>query len=141
FSSRSGLYLKQLDKKLERNILHSYRKDLTAQVSAETDPVALLPKVVSLLYIQIHNKALQAPGRAISIAVSRLKDKLDSSAYKILTDYQTATVKLLALSSAATGDEEDCTSDRIMSKKELLESLMPALKGLVLSPSSSQTQS
>ncbi|CAN1847072.1 E3 UFM1-protein ligase 1 homolog [Linum perenne] len=140
-AEESGLYLKQLDKKLERNILHSYRKDLTAQVSAETDPVALLPKVVSLLYIQIHNKALQAPGRAISIAVSRLKDKLDSSAYKILTDYQTATVKLLALSSAATGDEEDCTSDRIMSKKELLESLMPALKGLVLSPSSSQTQS
>ncbi|CAN0853952.1 E3 UFM1-protein ligase 1 homolog [Linum grandiflorum] len=138
-AEESGLYLKQLDKKLERTILHSYRKELTAQVSAETDPVALLPKVVSLLYIQIHNKALQAPGRAISIAVSRLKDKLDSAAYKILTEYQTATVKLLALSSAATGDEEDCTSDRILSKRELLESLMPQLKGLVLSSSSSQT--
>ncbi|KZV38672.1 hypothetical protein F511_33617 [Dorcoceras hygrometricum] len=48
-------------------------KDLTSQVSAETDPVSLLPKVVSLIYIQVHGKALQAPGRAISVAVSRLK--------------------------------------------------------------------
>lgn len=32
------------------------------------------------------------------------QDKLDESAYKILTDFQTATVTLLALMSAATGD-------------------------------------
>ncbi|KAF5751498.1 E3 UFM1-protein ligase 1 [Tripterygium wilfordii] len=128
----SGLLLKKLDKKLERTLLHSYRKDLTSQVSAESDPVSLLPKVVSLLYAQVHNKALQAPGRAISIAVSRLKDKLDDSAYKILADYQSATVMLLALMSAATGDEHDCTSDRISSKRELLESHIPALKALVL---------
>ncbi|CAI0451914.1 unnamed protein product [Linum tenue] len=140
-AEESGLYLRQLDKKLERTILHAYRKDLTAQVSVETDPVALLPRVVSLLYIQIHNKALQAPGRAISIAVSRLKDKLGDAPYKILTDYQSATVTLLSLSSAATGDEEDCTSDRILSKRELLENLMPALKGLVLSPKLPQSQS
>ncbi|KAG5253659.1 E3 UFM1-protein ligase [Salix suchowensis] len=73
-AEESGLLLKKLDKKLERTLLHSYRKDLTSQVSAETDPVALLPKAVSLLYIQVHNKALQAPGRAISVAVSRLKN-------------------------------------------------------------------
>lgn len=75
-------------------------QDLMSQVSAETDPVSLLPKVVSLLYIQVsvseslcelswqvlissnfergfllqfYNKALQAPGRAISVAVMRLK--------------------------------------------------------------------
>ncbi|KAK7859293.1 e3 ufm1-protein ligase 1 like protein, partial [Quercus suber] len=110
--------------------LKGLSKDLTSQVSAETDPVSLLAKVVSLLYIQVHHKALQAPGRAISVAVSRLKDKLDDSAYKILTDYQTATVTLLALISAATGDEEDCSSDRILTKRELLENQMPALKGL-----------
>ncbi|XP_034910242.1 E3 UFM1-protein ligase 1 homolog isoform X1 [Populus alba] len=131
-AEESGLLLKKLDKKLERTLLHSYRKDLTAQVSAETDPVLLLPKVVSLLYIQVRNKALQAPGRAISVAVSRLKDKLDDSAFKILTEYQTAAVTLLSLLSASTGDEEDCTSDRILSKRELLGNLMPALKGLVL---------
>ncbi|KAG7019210.1 E3 UFM1-protein ligase 1-like protein, partial [Cucurbita argyrosperma subsp. argyrosperma] len=95
---------KKLDKKLERTLLHSYRKDLTSQVSAEMDPIALLPKVVSLLYVQIHHKALQAPGRAISVAISRLKDKLDESAYKILSDYQSATVTLLSLISAAVGD-------------------------------------
>lgn len=133
----SGLLLKKLDKKLERTLLHSYRKDLTPQVSAESDPVSLLPKVVSLLYVQIHNRALQAPGRAISIAVSRLKDKLDDSAYNILMDYHTATVTLLALMSAATDDEQDCTADRILSKRELLESLMPSLKGLVLGTSQS----
>lgn len=134
----SGLIFKKLDKKLERTLLHSYRKDLTSQVSAETDPVALLAKVVSLLYVQIHGKALQAPGRAISVAVSRLKDKLDDSAFKTLSDYQKAAVTLLSLMASATGNEEDCTSDRIMSKRELLEGLMPALKSLVLG---SNTQS
>ncbi|GAB4824343.1 hypothetical protein Ancab_007231 [Ancistrocladus abbreviatus] len=137
-AEESGLLLKKLDKKLERTLLHSYRKDLTSQVSTEADPVALLPKVVSLLYLKFHSKALQAPGRAISQAVSRLKDKLDDSAYKILMDYHSATVTLLALMSAAINDVEDCTSDRIMTKRELLESLMPALKGLVLGTSQSE---
>nr|GMC65559.1 E3 UFM1-protein ligase 1 homolog [Ipomoea batatas] len=132
-AEESGLILKKLDKKLERTLLHSYRKDLTTQVSAETDAVSLLPKVVSLLYVQVHGKALQAPGRAISAAVSGLKDKLDDSAFKTLTDYQSTTVSLLALMSAATGDEEDCSTDRIQTKREVLEGLMPALKGLMLS--------
>ncbi|RZB74790.1 E3 UFM1-protein ligase 1 homolog isoform X2 [Glycine soja] len=136
-TEESGLPLKKLDKKLERTLLHSYRKELTAQVSAETDPVSLLPKVVSLLYIQVYHKALQAPGRAISVAISHLKDKLDESACKILTDYQTATVTLLTLLAASPGDEEDCASDRILSKKELLESQMLDLKSLVLSTSQS----
>ncbi|KAK7257759.1 hypothetical protein RIF29_31973 [Crotalaria pallida] len=131
-TEESGLPLKKLDKKLERTLLHSYRKELTSQVSDETDPVSLLPKVVSLLYIQVHHKALQAPGRAISVAISRLKDKLDESAHKILTDYQSATVTLLALLSAAPGDEDDCTSDRILSKRELLQDQMLDLKSLVL---------
>jgi len=52
-------------------------------------------------------------------------------------DYHTATVALLALMSAATGDDEDCSSDRVLTKRELLEGLMPELKGLVLSPSRS----
>ncbi|KAL3850723.1 hypothetical protein ACJIZ3_012605 [Penstemon smallii] len=133
----SGLDLKKLDKKLERTLLHSYRKELTSQVSAETDPVSLLPKVVSLLYVQVHGKALQAPGRAISVAVSRLKDKLDDSAFKTLADYQSAAVTLLSLISAGTGSEEDCTSDRILSKREFLEGRMPALKSLVLGSSQS----
>ncbi|XP_057750893.1 E3 UFM1-protein ligase 1 homolog [Arachis stenosperma] len=131
-TEESALPLKRLDKKLERTLLHSYRKELTSQVSAETDPVSLLPKVVSLLYIQVYHKALQAPGRAISVAISQLKDKLDESAHKVLTDYQAATVTLLALLSAAPGDDDDCASDRILSKRELLESQMWDLKSLVL---------
>ncbi|KAL3530680.1 hypothetical protein ACH5RR_010002 [Cinchona calisaya] len=134
-AEESGLMLKKLDKKLERTLLHSYRKDLMSQISAETDPISLLPKVVSLLYVQIHGRALQAPGRAISIAVSRLKEKLDDPAFKVLVDYQAATVSLLALMSGATTNDEDCASDRILSKRELLENLMPALKGLVLGTS------
>ncbi|XP_038988992.1 E3 UFM1-protein ligase 1 homolog isoform X2 [Phoenix dactylifera] len=135
-AEESGLLLKKLDKKLERTMLHSYRKDLTSQVSSETDPIKLLPKVVALLYLQVYNKALQAPGRAISAAVTRLKDKLPDSTYKNLMDYHGATVTLLALQSAATEDEEDCTSDRILSKKELLESKMPELKAMVLGTTS-----
>ncbi|CAM8879143.1 unnamed protein product [Rhodiola kirilowii] len=129
-----GLSLKKLDKKLERTLLHSYRKDLTSQVSAEADPVPLLPKVVSLLYVQVYSRALQAPGRAINACITRLEDKLDASSYKILLDYHRATVTLLALMSASVGDEEDCTSDRTLTKRELLESLMPSLKSLVLNP-------
>ncbi|KAK4255002.1 hypothetical protein QN277_008065 [Acacia crassicarpa] len=136
-AEESGLSLKKLDKKLERTLLHSYRKELTSQISFETDPISLLAKVVSLLYVQVYHKALQAPGRAISVAISQLKDKLDESSFKILTDYQSATVTLLALLAAATGDEEDCSSDRILSKRELLESQMPSLKSLVLSSSQS----
>ncbi|KAK1412795.1 hypothetical protein QVD17_34308 [Tagetes erecta] len=108
-----------------------HQKDLSAQVSAETDPVNILPKVVSLLYIQFYGRALQAPGRAISVAISKLKDKLDDSAYKTLEEYHAATVTLLTLISASTGDEKDCTSDRSLSKKEFLERMMPALKTLV----------
>nr|XP_010937739.1 E3 UFM1-protein ligase 1 homolog isoform X1 [Elaeis guineensis] len=142
-AEESGLLLKKLDKKLERTMLHSYRKDLISQVSSETDPIKILPKVVALLYLQVYNKALQAPGRAISAAVARLKDKLPDSTYKNLMDYHGATVTLLALQSAATEDvskgkdnEEDCTSDRILSKKELLESKMPELKAMVLGTAS-----
>lgn len=135
-AEESGMLLKKLDKKLERTMLHSYRKDLKSQASSETDPVKILPKVVALLYLQVYNKALQAPGRAISAAVSRLKDKLPDSTYKSLMDYHSATVTLLALQSAATEDEEDCTSDRILSKKEWLESKMPELKALVLDTTS-----
>ncbi|KNA09317.1 hypothetical protein SOVF_154620 [Spinacia oleracea] len=134
----SGLFLKKLDKKLEKSLLHSYRKDLTSQVSMETDPVLLLPKVVSLLYLKIHNKALQAPGRAMSIAVSRLKDKLDDSVFKTLMDYHSATVTLLALMSASSNDEDEFASQRITTKKELLESLMPTLKALILGSSQPQ---
>ncbi|KAK7404632.1 hypothetical protein VNO78_05587 [Psophocarpus tetragonolobus] len=136
-TEESGLPLKKLDKKLERTLLHLYRKELTSQVSAETDPISLLPKVVSLLYIQVYHKALQAPGRAISVAISHLKDKLSESACKILTDYQTATVTLLAILAASPGDEEDCASDRVLSKRELLESQMLDLKSLVLNTSQS----
>ncbi|KAJ0248324.1 E3 UFM1-protein ligase 1 [Hirschfeldia incana] len=137
-AEESGLVLKKLDKKLERTLLHAYRKDLISQVSTESDPVALLAKVVSLLYIKAHNKALQAPGRAIAAAISHLKDKLDESAYKTLTDYHTATVTLLALLSASTGEEDACSADRILTKRELLESQMPVLRSLVLGDSQPQ---
>ncbi|KAL4189137.1 hypothetical protein AMTRI_Chr08g163950 [Amborella trichopoda] len=125
-----GLLLKKLDKKLERTLLHSYRKDLTSLVDNETDPVALLPKVVSLLHLQVHNKIIQAPGRAISAAIFRLKDKLEESAYNVLMDYHAKTVSHLSLLSAANGDEEDSTYDSNLSKRKL-ETLMPNLKALV----------
>jgi len=129
----SGLTFKKLDKRLERTMLHSYRKDLTAQVSSENDPVSFLPKVVALLFLQAYNKALQAPGRAVGAVITLLKDKLPPSTYKVLADYHSTTVKVLALQAAATDDEEDCTSDRMRERKEDLEErLMPELKSLVL---------
>lgn len=117
-------------------MLHAYRKDLTEQVSSESDPVSFLPKVVALLFLQAYNKALQAPGRAVGAVITLLKDKLPASTFKVLTDYHSTTVKLLALQAAATGDEQDCTSDRMLEKKEdLVERLMPEMKSLALGTS------
>ncbi|KAL9266422.1 E3 UFM1-protein ligase 1-like protein [Drosera capensis] len=80
-AEESGLLIKRLDKKLERTLLHSYR--------------------------QAYNKALQAPGRSMSVAVSHLKGQLDDAAYKILMDYHSATVMLLSLVATATGDDAE----------------------------------
>lgn len=77
----------------------------------------------------------------MSMAVSRLKDKLDETAYKTLMDYHSATVALLASTSAATSEGDEVASDRIMTKKELLESLMLSLKSLVLGTSQPQEAS
>ncbi|KAF6993216.1 hypothetical protein CFC21_010139 [Triticum aestivum] len=135
-AEESGLLFKKLDKRLERSMLHSYRKDLIAQVSSETDPVSFLPKVVALLFLQAHNKGLQAPGRAVGAVITLLKDKLPASTFKVLTEYHATTVKVLALQAAATGDEDDCASDRMLEKKEDLEErLMPELKSLALGTS------
>uniref|UniRef100_A0ACD5ZQH3 Uncharacterized protein n=1 Tax=Avena sativa TaxID=4498 RepID=A0ACD5ZQH3_AVESA len=135
-AEESGLSYKKLDKRLERSLLHSYRKDLIAQVSSESDPVSFLPKVVALLFLQAYNKALQAPGRAVGAVITILKDKLPASTFKVLTDYHSTTVKVLSLQAAATGDEDDCTSDRLRERKEdLVEMLMPELKSLALGTS------
>ncbi|XP_047095746.1 E3 UFM1-protein ligase 1 homolog isoform X1 [Lolium rigidum] len=135
-AEESGLSFKKLDKRLERSMMHSYRKDLIAQVSSESDPVSFLPKVVALLFLQAYNKALQAPGRAVGAVITILKDKLPASTFKVLTDYHSTTVKVLALQAAATGDDEDCTSDRLMERREdLVERLMPELKSLALGTS------
>lgn len=138
-AEESGLWLKKLDKKIERTLLHSYRKALASQIEDERDPVALLPKVVALLYVQVHNKALQIPGRAISIAVSGLKDRIPETGYTTLMEYHSATVKLIALLSAGSYSEDDCTADRILSKRELLESRMTQLKALPMALSSGTT--
>ncbi|KAF0924068.1 hypothetical protein E2562_008395 [Oryza meyeriana var. granulata] len=135
-AEESGLLFKKLDKRLERSMLHSYRKDLTAQVSSENDPISFLPKVVALLFLQAYNKALQAPGRAVGAVIALLKDKIPASTYKVLADYHSTTVKVLALQAAATEDEEDCATDRMLERKEDLEErLMPELKSLVLGTS------
>ncbi|VAH13054.1 unnamed protein product [Triticum turgidum subsp. durum] len=132
-AEESGLLFKKLDEGLERSMLRSYHKDLTAQVSSETDPVSFLPKVVALLFLQAYNKALQAPESAVRAVITLLKDKLPASTFKVLTEYHGTTVKLLALQDAATGDEDDCTSDRMLEKQEDLEErLMPELKSLAL---------
>ncbi|XP_020574394.1 E3 UFM1-protein ligase 1 homolog isoform X2 [Phalaenopsis equestris] len=137
-AEESGVELKKLDDKLEKSLLQSYGKDLASQISLETDPLVLLPKIVALLYLQVHNKALQTPREAIAALISRLKDKLPEEAYKVLTDYHRSTVKILALQSAATEDEEDCTADRILSNQEYLESKNGELKALVLKNTNSE---
>uniref|UniRef100_A0A0D9ZTH2 E3 UFM1-protein ligase 1 homolog n=1 Tax=Oryza glumipatula TaxID=40148 RepID=A0A0D9ZTH2_9ORYZ len=135
-AEESGLLFKKLDKRLERSMLHSYRKDLTAQVSSENDPISFLPKVVALLFLQAYNKALQAPGRAVGAVIALLKDKVPAPTYKVLADYHSTTVKVLALQAAATEDGEDCATDRMLERKEDLEErLMPELKSLVLGTS------
>eukprot|EP00252_Welwitschia_mirabilis_P012765 TRINITY_DN28243_c0_g1_i1.p1 TRINITY_DN28243_c0_g1~~TRINITY_DN28243_c0_g1_i1.p1 ORF type:complete len:865 (-),score=205.91 TRINITY_DN28243_c0_g1_i1:702-3170(-) len=141
-SKESGLWLKKLDKRSEKALLQAYSKHLKSQVEEEGDPVALLPKIVVLLYVQVYNKALQIPGRAIAIAISRLKDHIPEKAYITLTEYHSATVNLLSLLSAGSYSDDDCTADRILTKRELLGSKMSELKLLISSmPSGSLIKS
>lgn len=126
-----GLRLKKLDKKAEKALLLSYRKGLALEVEKDDDPVALLPKVVALMFVQVHNKALQAPGRVISAAVNHLKNRISDAAYKTLLEYQSATVSLLSMISTTAPGGTNCTSDRIEDKRELLKTLMPKLKAIV----------
>ncbi|KAJ3685668.1 hypothetical protein LUZ61_014832 [Rhynchospora tenuis] len=132
----SGMIVKNFDESLELSKLQAYHKDLTEQVSSETDYVAFLPKVVALLFLKVHNRAIQVPERALSAIITRLKDKLPDSAGKLLTDYHNATATLLALRAAATGaEDEDCLVDRILTKEELLQEMIPKLKALALEKS------
>ncbi|KAG0621526.1 hypothetical protein M758_3G026500 [Ceratodon purpureus] len=133
--TESGLRLKKLDKKSERALLFSYRKGLASQVEDETDSVALLPKVVGLLFVQVHSRALQAPGRAVSAAILRLKGTIADDLFEVLMEYHKCTVQLLSLQ-AATNSEENDTSNEVTTKQEGLENLIPKLKSIVLSSSS-----
>ncbi|KAG6541195.1 hypothetical protein Mapa_017429 [Marchantia paleacea] len=129
----SGLLLKKLDKKWERSLLHSHKKVLMSQVEEENDPVAVLPRVVALLFIQVHNRALQAPGRAMLAAVNRLKSGLSEDSYGSLMAYHTTTVQLLSMQATSPSGENDCTNDRMRTKKEALIERMPQLKALTVS--------
>ncbi|KAJ4770696.1 E3 UFM1-protein ligase [Rhynchospora pubera] len=132
-ADESGLIVKNPDESLELSKLQCYYKDLTEQISSETDYVAFLPKVVALLFFKVYNKAILVPEKALSAIITRLQDKLADSAGKLLTEYHNATATLLALRDAATGaEDEDCLVDRILTKEELLQEMMPKLKVLAL---------
>lgn len=133
--TESGLRLKKLDKKSERALLFSYRKGLASQVEDETDSVALLPKVVGLLFVQVHSRALQAPGRAVSAAILRLKGTIADDLFEVLMEYHKCTVQVLSLQAAANSEESD-TPNEVTTKQEELETLIPKLKSIVLSSSS-----
>lgn len=51
--TQNGSMILWLIELISRAPYHCYVQDLTSQVSAEMDPVSLLPKVISLLYIQV----------------------------------------------------------------------------------------
>ncbi|MCO5567536.1 hypothetical protein L7F22_021230 [Adiantum nelumboides] len=129
-----GLQLKKLDKKAERALLSTYRKELASQIETESDPITLLPKVVGLLFTQIYNKALQAPGRTIGSAINHLKKMIAEDAFSALVEYQSATVAFLSMLSTSTPGGSDCTSDRMEEQRQRLISMMPRLKDIALMP-------
>lgn len=116
--------------------MFSYRKGLTSQVGDETDSVALLPKVVGLLFVQVHSRALQAPGRAMLAAIMRLKGSIPDELFEVLMAYHNGTVQLLSLQTSANLEETDASNETI-TKQEELKTLIPQLKSMVLPSSSS----
>eukprot|EP00897_Mesotaenium_endlicherianum_P008473 jgi/Mesen1/7654/ME000400S06852 len=99
-AAEAGVRLRRLDKKGERALLHIHRKALAAQLESEEHPVAALPLAVSLFFIEVHHRALQAPGRALAAAVAHLKAGLPESSFKTLSDFHTATVEFISQQSA-----------------------------------------
>ncbi|CAI5478312.1 unnamed protein product, partial [Closterium sp. Yama58-4] len=87
-----GIRLKRPDKKAERALLFSMKKSLQLQLEAEEDAVAALPLIVALLFMQAHNKALQAPGRALSAVISHLKPSLAPQDFSSLSALHSAVV-------------------------------------------------
>ncbi|CAI5968386.1 unnamed protein product [Closterium sp. NIES-64] len=90
-----GIRLKRPDKKAERALLFSMKKSLQLQLEAEEDAVATLPLIVALLFMQAHNRALQAPGRALSAVITHLKPSLSPADFSSLSTLHSAVVAAL----------------------------------------------
>ncbi|XP_019162189.1 PREDICTED: E3 UFM1-protein ligase 1 homolog [Ipomoea nil] len=84
-AEESGLILKMLDKKLERTLVHSYHKDLTTQVSAETDAVFTLTKsCFSTLFTELQDERcskLKIYPILLKVYLERIPRKLEVDAF------------------------------------------------------------
>ncbi|GBG67649.1 hypothetical protein CBR_g777 [Chara braunii] len=136
-----GVRLRKLDKKVERTLLHMHKRALISQLEAEQDPVAALPLAVSLLFAQVHARALQAPGRAIATVIASLKDAISKASHQMLMEYHSQTVFYLSFKnsqSAVRGSNDaEYWENQTEQKLKYIKDNMAGVKALALKASSS----
>eukprot|EP00850_Spirogloea_muscicola_P011329 SM000070S21295 [mRNA] locus=s70:98473:103870:+ [translate_table: standard] len=126
-AQENGMLIKKLDKKAEKALLFAHKKQLEGQLEAEDDPVGALPLAVFLLFAKIHHRALQAPGRAIAAAITRLRPDLSDAAHGTLLEYHVSTVEYLQASSGGRSGEAE-------EQMQSLQSKLPDLKVMLSAP-------
>ena len=115
--------------------------DLTLAPLSPSSPFPLLPFTFSSA--QSFNKALQAPGRALSAVISKLKPSLSPDDFKQLAAFHSLTVASITMQAAsaaavavAAGSNEgrlDGSSQEaaVNEKMDELRTLLPAMKAIV----------
>eukprot|EP00899_Mesostigma_viride_P015014 jgi/Mesvir1/23513/Mv18219-RA.1 len=142
--------LRALDKKAERAQAHANKKALLAQLEAETVPSVALALAVPLLFLQVHGRVIQVPGRALAGVVDALRGHVSAETHAFLSKYLTDVMAFLSspVSSAtydaacaasgagAEGGEAD-SGVRPLKREHLEQRLkedLPALKALAQPP-------
>jgi len=103
------LQLKPVDKKRERQLLLTHREAFMTQLTSETNPATVLHIIVVLLYMKKYSVVVHAPGRCVSMILSKLKSQIPAEDFEKLSELQVLVVKFLT--------KEQPDTDKLLAEK------------------------
>lgn len=133
-----GIWIRPLDKKVERNITFSVRKGMQAQLEQEQRPSAVFQYVVLVLFAQHNHGVLHAPNRLIADVLMTLEGRVSEEDFALLEDYNAllsrySHAKRRARKNSQREDDEEDEEDEAAPAdlKGLLVEQMPSIKALL----------
>lgn len=87
------------------------------QLTKETNPAAALHLVAVLLYLKKSSAVVHAPGRCVSLLISKVKDQLSAESSKLLLEFQGLVVKHLT---APDDPTQNALNEKLPQLKELV---------------------